>query len=300
MGYMHIDNLYKSMEILQTQKMVYCLEKIDGTSSNIKFSDGQIHFFHGGGCREEFLKLFDEETLKIHYRHLSIDKIIFFGEHYGGKIQKMRHAYGDAHSFTVFDVFIGSAKSVDGKEREGRFLDVPDAKRITEQFGLEFVPYELVECNVENLNACRDKFSAIAALRGMGNEHIMEGVVIRPFNETPDRFGNRLIVKHKRAEFSETSTPREISPEKIKAIEDARAIAEEWVTENRLDHVLDHLSAEGKDITDIKNMKMIINAMMEDVYREAKGEIVESKATENQISKLTALMFKKRLQSVLQ
>jgi hypothetical protein len=46
----------------------------------------------------------------------------------------------------------------------------------------------------------------------------------------------------------------------------------------------------------IESMKLVIDAMVEDVYREAEGEIVKSKEVTKQISGKTAIMFKKRLQ----
>ena len=79
-------------------------------------------------------------------------------------------------------------------------------------------------------------------------------------------------------------------------MEDAKAISEEWVTEMRLSHVLDKLP---KDIN-IESMKLIIDAMVEDVYREGKGEIVESKEVIKAISSKTAIMFKNKLRKDLE
>ena len=84
--------------------------------------------------------------------------------------------------------------------------------------------------------------------------------------------GSGVIAKHKRDEFKETKTPREVSPEQFKILEDAKSIAEEWVTEMRLKHVLDKLP-QG---INVESTKMVIEAMVEDVYREAKGEIVDT------------------------
>ena len=78
----------------------------------------------------------------------------------------------------------------------------------------------------------------------------------------------------------------------MKVMVEAKAIAEEYVTEMRLNHVLDKLP-QG---INIESMKLVIDAMVEDVYREAEGEIVQSKEVTKQISVKTAIMFKKRLQ----
>jgi hypothetical protein len=116
---------------------------------------------------------------------------------------------------------------------------------------------------------------------------------LKPLNEFTLNNGKRVISKHKRDEFKETKTPREVSPEEFKVLEDAKAIAEEWVTEMRLHHVLDKLP---KGIN-VESTKLVIDAMVEDVYREAKGEIVESKEVTRCIGGKTAIMFKKKLQN---
>jgi hypothetical protein len=70
--------------------------------------------------------------------------------------------------------------------------------------------------------------------------------------------------------------------------EDARAIANEWVTLERLNHVLNRGEVEAK----IENTGKIIELMTEDIVREAEGEIVDSPDARKQIGRLTALMFK--------
>ena len=57
----------------------------------------------------------------------------------------------------------------------------------------------------------------------------------------------------------------------------------------RLAHVLDKLKGEhGRDMG-IENMRIVLDAMVEDVTREAKGEIVESAAAKRAICKHTAM-----------
>ena len=71
-------------------------------------------------------------------------------------------------------------------------------------------------------------------------------------------------------------------------MKDAEKIADEWVTAERLNHVLDKMEGE-KDIT---QTGLVIKNMVEDIYREAKGEIIESTKVKNFISRKTASMFK--------
>ena len=50
--------------------------------------------------------MFDENFLKEKFKEIGIDKIIVYGEAYGGKQQGMRATYGDKLKFIVFDVKI--------------------------------------------------------------------------------------------------------------------------------------------------------------------------------------------------
>jgi len=66
------------------------------------------------------------------------------------------------------------------------------------------------------------------------------------------------------------------------------------VTEMRLSYVLDKFP--DYSIEDIGN---VIKAMIKDIEIEAKDEIVMNKIVRKEISKLTALMFKRRLYNKL-
>jgi len=95
---------------------------------------------------------------------------------------------------------------------------------------------------------------------------------------------------HERDEFSETKTPRKVDELKLAIMTKANEIADEFVTPMRLEHVLDAFPDAG-----IEKTGDIIKAMIEDVTREGKGEIVDSKETRGAIGKKTAMLFKKRL-----
>jgi len=118
-----------------------------------------------------------------------------------------------------------------------------------------------------------------------------EGVVLRPLIEVVKNNGERIIAKHKGAAFSETKTPREVDPAKLAMLEAAEAIAEEWVTEMRLTHVLDRLG----NPTDLRETGKVIAAMVEDVTREGSEEFVDSKDARKAIGKKAATMLKARV-----
>lgn len=283
MGYLHIQNLYKDQTILMF-KECYALEKIHGTSTHISWNyiNKTINFFSGGESHEKFVKLFDLEHLKTKFEELFLDSnVIIYGEAYGGKQQGMSKTYGNELKFIAFDVLV-----------DDMWLSVPNAENVANKFNLEFVDYVKTSTKLEDLDAERDKESTQAVRNGCGHGKAREGVVLRPLVEFKTNNGSRVICKHKGAAFDETKTHREVSQEEMKVMVEAKEIAEEYVTEMRLNHVLDKLP---QDIN-IESMKLVIDAMVEDVYREAEGEIVKSKEVTKQISIKTAIMFKKRLQ----
>lgn len=279
MGYLHIDNLYKNQSMLLF-KECYAMEKIHGTSAHISFKDGELSFFSGGAKHAEFIKLFNEPALKERFIEKQFDEIIIFGEAYGGSCQAMSHTYGKELKFVCFDIKIHDL-----------WLNVINAEELANSLGFEFVHYKKVPCDIEHLDIERDSDSVQAIRNGMGEGHIREGIVIRPPIELRDNRWSRFIAKHKCAKFAETRTKREVSPDKLEILHKADDIALEWVTEQRLLHVIDKVLGEEKPT--MQRTGDVIKAMVEDITREAKGEIVDSKIARNRISKRAACLFKK-------
>lgn len=311
MGYLHINNLYKEQDIL-IFKEAYAMEKIHGTSAHITWSQEHgLKFFSGGTKHETFVKLFDQEKLTAAFTSMGIfdRSITIFGESYGGKEQGMSHTYGTTAKFIAFDVQIGEC-----------WLDVPKAEKVASDFGLEFVHYVRVPTDLSILDAWRDAPSVQAIRNGVselvpfteyvdGKDHVKsdvlggvvinpkkrEGIILRPIIELTKNNGSRVIVKHKGDEFKETATPRKVVDlDKQKVLEDAQAIADEWVTLHRMEHVLQKLPDHS-----IEKMREIIAAMVEDVNREAAGEIVPSETVNKAIGKKTAVVYKEYLKKDL-
>ena len=284
MGYLHIENLYRpAAQSILLFREVYALEKIHGTSAHIAWrtADGNqvLTFFAGGESHTNFVALFDAAALTQALTALGHPDVVVFGEAYGGKQQGMRHTYGDKLRFIVFDVKIGET-----------WLAVPDAEDVAKKLGLEFVPYHKVSTDLAALDAERDRPSEVAVRRGIVEPKPREGVVLRPLREFSLN-GHRVIVKHKGAAFSETKTPRPVAdPAKLAVLTAASAIADEWVTPMRLEHVLQRVPAD-----DMSAAPKVIAAMVEDVYREGKGEIVESREATAAIGRKTAELLKKHL-----
>lgn len=275
---MHIDNLYKDQDILMF-KQCYAMEKIHGTSARISYKNGRIAFFSGGEKHEKFVMLFDEDYLKEKFDEMvseSKTSIAVYGEAYGGSCQRMSHTYGDKLKFVAFEVKIGDA-----------WLNVPNAEDVCNNLCLDFVHYKLISTDLSEIDAERDAYSVQAVKNGVGECRHREGIVLRPLTELTKNNGKRVIAKHKRAEFQETKTTREVDPKKQEVLAEAKAVAEEWVTPMRLSHILDKIEEPR-----IEKMSEIIKAMTKDIEREGEGEIVWSKEVKKEIGSRTAQLVK--------
>lgn len=275
---MHINNLYKNQDILEF-KRCYALEKIHGTSAHIAHKvDKGLWFFAGGVKHDDFIKIFDQEFLAEALKGLNVT---IYGEAYGGKCQKMSDVYGPELKFVAFDVNI-----------DGCWLAVPQADKFVKNLNLEFVDYVLIPTDLDKLNEQRDRPSTQAIRNGIGDDKEREGVVLRPIFEVTKNNGSRVIAKHKAEKFRETKTARQITPEKLQILNEANAVAEEWVTEMRLQHVLDKMPN-----VNIEHMSDIIKNMIKDIEREGEGEIEWSKAVSKAVARNTAQMAKRYFKS---
>lgn len=278
MSYLNISNLYKEQDVLLF-KEVYALEKIHGTSANIKFDGVKITYYSGGETYETFVSLFDEKGLLEKFKEAYDGlPITIYGEAYGGKQQDMSDTYGKEKKFIVFDIKIGEC-----------WLNVETAENMTKRLGLEFVHYVKIPSDVALLNKEMERDSVQAIRNGMGAGHPSEGIVIRPPIEVTKNGDKRVIAKHKKDKFRETTTPKRIiDPSQLEVMQKAQDIATEWVVVNRLEHVADKL----KTPITLENIKLFIGPMIEDVKRESEGEVVWSKEVEKEIGKKTAIIIK--------
>ena len=278
MGYMHISNLFSDNTILLF-KECFAAEKVHGSSSNVSWRDGRLHLSPGGCKLETFVKIFDQDNLSERFRALGHDEVVVFGEQYGGKMQGMSATYGKEAKFVAFEVKVGDT-----------WLAVPNAEAVVLKLGLEFVHYTRVSTDLAALDAERDADSVQAIRNGMGPGHKREGVVLRPLQEFRNNRGERVIAKHKRAEFSETKTPRKVG-ESVEPTAGEIAAAE-WVTDERMRHVVDHVEAAlGREIV-VQDTGAIVVAMIEDVIREAGADVTDDRPTRKAIGATAGRAFK--------
>lgn len=283
MGYANILNLYKAQEILLF-KRCFVMEKIHGTSAHLSWNNGQLGFFSGGEKHEKFVALFDQENLvKVFTANFGNIKVMVHGEAYDGKQQDMSHTYGPNLKFIVFDIRV-----------EESWLSVLKAEKVATDLGLEFVHYVDIPTDLAVIDAERDADSVQAVRNGMGTGHMREGIVLRPPIEVTLNNGERVITKHKRDEFKEREhVPKVVDASKMEIMTKAQDVADEWVIPMRLEHILQDLPhANGMEHTG-----EIVKAMIADVYKESKGEIVESKEVSTAIGRKTVELWKKHIKS---
>lgn len=297
MSYRHLPNLYKDQRILMF-KEVFALEKIHGSSAHVKFvlRDQPLNVeklgdlflaplisFFSNGRHGDFVRLFDQAALQTAFLAQGYQEISVYGEAYGGKEQGMGKRYGETLRFIAFEVQVG-----------GLYLSVPNAESLAKALGFEFVHYTCVRTDLESLDAERDAPSVQAVRNGITTPQPREGVVLRPLIELTMNNGERIAAKHKRDEERETKTPRKVvSAESLAVLTAAQEIAEEWVTPMRLTHVLGKLGP-----VSVGDAGRVIAAMVEDVEREAVGEIVSSREARAAIGRKTAELFNGRLKDV--
>jgi len=316
MSYMHIDNLYKDQTILDFEEC-YAMEKIHGTSAHVRYQReskipscvGEEHlgdfpqvktieklvFFSGGEKHDRFVELFDYQSLLKRFSEIFPDgavDVTVYGEAYGGKCQGMSKTYGKDLRFVAFEVRVGDT-----------WVNVVTAEQIVRELGLEFIHYRRIPATMVSIDHEMMLDSVQAIRNGMGPGLMREGIVLRPLQEMVRNNGARVIAKHKRPEFCETASKREVDPSKRQLLEDAEAIASEWVTKERMNHVVDRvvsdgLLPEGEDVVclDIKATGVVIKAMIEDVVREAGEEIMDSKEARKAIGARAAKLYKIFLQ----
>jgi hypothetical protein len=269
--------MYKNQTILLFRE-AWAMEKCHGSSSHVGWNDNQLSFFSGGESHDRFKSLFDQSALTETFQKLGHQKIVVYGEVYGGKCQGMKDVYGPDLRFIAFDVQIGDS-----------WLNVPDMAEIATLLGIEVVPYSKVSTDIAVLDALRDAPSEIAVRRGMGVQ-LREGIVLRPLIEMTMNNGERVICKHKGGAFSERVHVPKVSPDKLEVVSEANDIAIEWVTVNRLINAKSHFKEEDWNLSNLRN---IIIYIVEDVRREASSEIIWTRDVERSVSKKVGILFKK-------
>jgi len=181
------------VEYLKDNEWIFT-EKVDGTNIRI-FWDGHKVTFGGrtenaqlpGGVVERLQELFlNNETEELLEQKFGENEVIFFGEGYGGKIQK-GSGYKNTQDFILFDILVGET-----------WLKREDVEELAKSFNLDVVPVVLEGTLDEAVKYVEGRPMSII---GENIDKEMEGLVGTPKARLTDFRGNRIIVKIKTCDF---------------------------------------------------------------------------------------------------
>lgn len=310
--YPHLDSIYRVSDIM-LQDEVIATEKIDGSSFRFGIIDGIVY----AGTRNRtilkvnkiepmydadgdygFIKWMKDNNIRNRlFDNFSDVNIVFYGEFFGNGIQK-RVDYGPDKYFRIFDIRVKYIDTLD-------FVSWDIIKSLSLRMRLDVVP-ELYRGKPDPkiLESLVVKPSVVASLNGVAEPKNHEGIVIKPIIPAKDRKGDWLITKFKNPSFEERKSKREKtsieSPEVLKSIND---FVTEFVTEERLTHVLDHLRDKGIEVNDIKSTPHVLKEFGNDIEREGAKDLINSglewKQVGREISRASMLLYKQHLNKLV-
>jgi len=181
------------VEYLKDNQWIFT-EKIDGINVRIHWDGHKVAF--GGRTAnaqipiplmERLQELFqNSETEQLFEEKFGENEVVFFGEGYGGKIQK-GSLYKTNQDFILFDILVGET-----------FLDRKNVEALGIAFGLDIVPIILTGTLNEAIAYVKTNPKSTIS----EEEKESEGVVGTPIARLTDFRGNRIIVKIKVTDFS--------------------------------------------------------------------------------------------------
>jgi hypothetical protein len=163
----------------------------------------------------------------------------------------------------------------------GKYIPFDEIKTWAAKVGLKTMPV-LYRGRPDNdrFYSLVDSMSKVGEENGIvDKENTIEGIVIRPPELVWDEKGNVIMAKLKIGKWAERASQQK-NPNQMKAkpkevIPGAEEFAKEFVTDTRMDHVLDQLREEGKPL-DKSSMGDVMRLMGQDVKREGAKALEET------------------------
>ena len=299
--YSSIENTFDTafMEEIRVQgfdkKEFVVQEKIHGSNVCLVTDGDVVNFGKRNGFVEENEKFFDYEELleryqpkvialfsKVKERYPDVRTLTVFGEMFGGKyphpdvknstktlvIQKGVY-YCPFHEFYAFDLYISTDSS-------GRFLSVDEVDMFFEQGGFFYAKTLFRGVLDECLRYPNDSLSLIAGWLGLPpvDDNICEGIVIRPVEPTYLSNGARVMLKSKNERFAEKKSVKKrapklyVEPSYSEQLNELLAVAEDYVTENRLNNVVSKIGHVSLPKDTGKLMGLFSKDILEDFMKE--------------------------------
>ncbi|MDR3094405.1 MAG: RNA ligase, Rnl2 family [Bacteroidales bacterium] len=205
---------------------------------------------------EEMLDRYRDRVVRLFHlikgQYADAEGVLVYGEMFGGKyphpdvkndakvmnIQKGVF-YSPVHEFYGFDLHVNGLKW-------HKYLPADETNRFFEE-GNFFYAKTLFQGTLNECLAYPNAFqSCIAGWLGLPpvEDNICEGIVIRPVEPTFLRNGSRVLLKSKNAKFAEKKAVKKrqpslfVEPTYSEALKELLAVAETYITENRLNNVV--------------------------------------------------------------
>ncbi len=188
-----MENLRNFPELLQTGEEVVATEKLHGTNQRTGLIEGQWMAGSRTLRRQETATpasnlywypstLPPVRALLEHFAALGHQHVVLFGEVFGSKVQNL--SYGKTNGnlgFAVFDLYV-----------DGKYLDFAEFHAICTAKGVPMVPIIFRgPFDIEAIKAASTGPTTVG-----DQDHIREGVVVKPIVERTDPKIGRVILKY--------------------------------------------------------------------------------------------------------
>ncbi|GHT52493.1 hypothetical protein AGMMS49982_12870 [Bacteroidia bacterium] len=331
--YNSIENTYDTafvekirMEVSASQQYAV-QEKVHGSNTCFVTDGATVRFAKRTDFVEAGDKFYDYEEMLARYtdkvislfqrvkaKYPETDTLQVFGEMFGGtyphpdvkndmkqKAIQKGVFYCPRHEFYGFDLYIQ-------REDSGKYLTVDE---ICEFFEAEQFIYakSLFQGTLDECLQYQNAFqSHVAEWMGLPpiEDNICEGVVIRPIEPIYLRNGSRLLLKNKNARFAEKKSVKKRTPALFvpptygEALTALLAVAEAYVTENRLNNVISKIGEISMPREFGKLMGMFVKDALEDFLKEHESpyallEKSEQKIINKHINQQSTALMKRTL-----
>lgn len=307
--YPHIENLDEMPKIFDLPEVVVT-EKVHGSSARIAVIEGALHI---GGRKLEFTDIRPDTREGLCFVQWVLDTgldkrmletfagqdVVLYGEWHGSGTPKKNWPqvqkgikYIKGNDLRIFDVKVG-----------GKYVPFDDIKTWTAKVGLKTMPV-LYRGRPDNdvFYSLVDTMSKVGEENGIVDpENTIEGIVIRPPELIWDEKGNVIMAKLKIGKWAERASEQKnpkMQPKPRAVIPGAEEFAKEFVTDTRMDHIMDQLREEGKP-PDRSSMGDVMRLMGQDVKREGAGALersnLEWKDVSQFVTKFTKEIFLRRV-----
>jgi hypothetical protein len=223
---------------------------------------------------EELQVLFKEIQSKLEN---TPEKIVMYGEWCGGNIQKGVALSGLSKMMVIFGVKLVYS------EEDMRWMDITDLElnrpELSVYSALSFPTYEL-DIDFEHPERVQNKIIELVeavetecpVARAFGNSGIGEGLVWSPVAALNDS-GYWFKTKGEKHSVSKVKTVAAVD---VEAIESVNKFVETYVTENRMDQMLDVMTRERLVKFEMENLGTFIRMVFQDVLKETSIELSEN------------------------